>query len=231
MSTTSPIILILGAGPRIGLSVAKAFAAKGYKVALASRKASEANNTANEIHIQSDLADPVTVIDAFSQVKASLGIPSVVVYNGSAVTPNPPNDPLSLQLDDFNRTFNINTISAFVAAQQAAIGFAQLPGSAAKTYIYTGNIMNTTTIPSLLDLGVGKASTAHIIESAATAYKDRGYKFYYGDQRTAAGAAVYSAIDGDAHAKLYLELAEGRTQGPWQQTFVPGTGYKDFSAA
>lgn len=82
MSTTSPIILILGAGPRIGTSVAKAFAAKGYKVALASRKASEANNTANEIHIQSDFADPGTVVNAFSQVKASLGIPSVVVYNG-----------------------------------------------------------------------------------------------------------------------------------------------------
>ena len=82
MTTTSPIILIFGAGPRIGASVAKAFAAKGYKVALASRKASEANNTANEIHIQSDLADPGTVVTAFSQVKASLGIPSVVVYNG-----------------------------------------------------------------------------------------------------------------------------------------------------
>ena len=82
MSTTSPIILILGAGPRIGTSVAKAFAAKGYKVALASRKASEANNTADRIHIQSDFADPSTVVNAFSEVKASLGIPSVVVYNG-----------------------------------------------------------------------------------------------------------------------------------------------------
>ena len=87
MSTTSPIILILGAGPRIGTSVAKAFAAKGYKVALASRKASETNNTADEIHIQSDLADPGTVADVFSQVKTSLGIPSVVVYNGVYLRP------------------------------------------------------------------------------------------------------------------------------------------------
>lgn len=89
MSTTSPIILILGAGPRIGTSVAKAFAAKGYKVALASRKASEANNTANEVHIQSDFADPCTVANTFSQVKASLGIPSVVVYNGVYRCPEP----------------------------------------------------------------------------------------------------------------------------------------------
>lgn len=93
------------------------------------------------------------------------------------MTPNPPNDPLSLQLADFNKDFNINTVSAFVAAQQAATGFAQLPDSAAKTFIYTGNILNTTIIPPLLDLGVGKAATAHIIQSAAAAYKDRGYKY------------------------------------------------------
>lgn len=93
------------------------------------------------------------------------------------MTPNPSNDPLALQLADFNKDFNINTVSAFVAAQQAATGFAQLPDSAAKTFIYTGNILNTTIIPPLLDLGVGKAATAHIIQSAAAAYKDRGYKY------------------------------------------------------
>ena len=83
MSTSSPIILILGAGPRIGASIAKTFAAKGYKVALASRKASEANNNADEIYIQSDFADPSTVVNAFSKVKALLGTPSVVVYNST----------------------------------------------------------------------------------------------------------------------------------------------------
>jgi hypothetical protein len=36
-------------------------------------------------------------------------------------------------------------------------------------------------------------------------------------------------IDGDAHGKMYLELAEGNEQGPWQQTFVKGVGYKNFA--
>ena len=89
MSTTSPVIFILGAGPRIGLSIAKAFTAKGYKVALASRKASETNNTANEIHVQADLAHPDTLVNAFSKVKAALGVPSVVVYNGVYPYPEP----------------------------------------------------------------------------------------------------------------------------------------------
>jgi hypothetical protein len=80
-------------------------------------------------------------------------------------------------LADFTRDFNINTTSAFVAAQQAALAFAQLPDSAARTFIYTGNVLNTTMIPPLLDLGVGKSATAHIIQSSAAAYKDRGFKY------------------------------------------------------
>ena len=43
------------------------------------------------------------------------------------------------------------------------------------------------------------------------------------------GSAAFK-VDGEAHAKLYLELAEGETQRAWQQTFVKGVGYKFFSA-
>ena len=56
-------------------------------------------------------------------------------------------------------------------------------------------------------------------------------RFYYGDERKADGAAAFRDIDGEAHGKIYLELAEGEEQGPWQQTFVKGVGYKHFPAA
>lgn len=82
MSKTSPVILVLGAGPNIGKAVGRAFAAKGYRVALASRKATETHDTKDQIHIQSDFSDPSSVIDTFAKVKSLLGIPSVVVYNG-----------------------------------------------------------------------------------------------------------------------------------------------------
>ena len=42
---------------------------------------------------------------------------------------------------------------------------------------------------------------------------------------------MYRDIDGEAHGKFYLELAEGKVQGPWQQTFVKGVGYKKFPRA
>ena len=198
MSSTSPVLLILGSGPRIGSHVARAFAAKGYKVALASRKVKEADNTADQINIPSDLSDPNSVVNAFSKVKELIGTPSVVVYNGQsplipsnllinlaksififlagAVTFNDAKDPLSLPVADFARDFTINTTSAFVAAQQAVLSFKELPDSAARTFIYTGNITNEIPLAPLLDLGVGKSATAHIIQSAAAAYKDKGYK-------------------------------------------------------
>lgn len=82
MASSSPIILILGAGANVGQSVARAFAAKGYKVALAARKANASDNTADTVNIQSDFSDPDSVVNVFSKVKETLGIPSVVVYNG-----------------------------------------------------------------------------------------------------------------------------------------------------
>ena len=78
----SPVILILGSGPNVGHHVARAFAAKGYKVALASRKAKEEDNTNDQVNIANDLSDPDSVVGVFSKVKALLGLPSVVVYNG-----------------------------------------------------------------------------------------------------------------------------------------------------
>lgn len=93
-----------------------------------------------------------------------------------AVTMNDAKNPLSLPLADFTRDFIVNTTSAFVAAQQAVLAFEQLPESASKTFIYTGNITNVVPLAPLLDLGVGKSATAHIIQSTAAAYKDRGFK-------------------------------------------------------
>jgi hypothetical protein len=72
---------------------------------------------------------------------------------------------------------NVNTTSAFVAAQQAAGVFEQLPDTASRTFIYTGNILNSTTIAALLSSGAGKSATAHIVQAAASAYKDRGLKY------------------------------------------------------
>lgn len=82
MVGTSPVILIFGAGPNIGQAVARTFASKGYKVALAARSLKEADSTDKQLNITSDLANSNDVVNVFTKVQKVLGIPSVVVYNG-----------------------------------------------------------------------------------------------------------------------------------------------------
>jgi hypothetical protein len=53
-------------------------------------------------------------------------------------------------------------------------------------------------------------------------------RFYYGDQRHADGGPFYTGLSGPAHADAYFELAQKPEQGPWQYTFVEGSGYKQF---
>ncbi|OBT81244.1 hypothetical protein VE02_09700, partial [Pseudogymnoascus sp. 03VT05] len=228
-TTTTPIILILGAGPNIGQAVARLFASKGYKVALASRSQKETESTDNQLNITCDFSNSDDVVDAFAKVKKVFGIPSVVVYNVSASTFTPAQDPFALPLADLNKDLAINITSAFVAAQQAAAGFAELPASAARTFIYTGNILNVSILPGFLSQGMGKSAGAHMIWAASAAYKDRGFKFYYADERKADGTPIYR-VNGDAHAELYLKLAEGEGQGEWMQTFVKGAGYVGFES-
>ncbi|KAK8032568.1 hypothetical protein PG990_002302 [Apiospora arundinis] len=228
MASKSPVALILGQGANVGKSVASAFAKKGYKIALVARSLNEENSTADELHVKGDLSNPSSIPSIFDQVKAKFGVPSVVIYNAAAATFGDKKDPLAIPLESFERNFAINTTSAFEAAKQSALAFAELPASASRTFIYTGNCTNVLPIAALMDCGVGKSATAHIIQVAAEAYKEKGFKFYYADERELDGAPVYNRINGEAHGEIYTALAESTTQGPWSQTFVKGVGYKQF---
>jgi NAD(P)-dependent dehydrogenase (short-subunit alcohol dehydrogenase family) len=53
---TAPVLLVLRAGSGIGRSVADAFAAKSYKIALAARCPKPEESTADELHIQADFS-------------------------------------------------------------------------------------------------------------------------------------------------------------------------------
>lgn len=97
-------------------------------------------------------------------------------FPASAYTPPPPNDPFAIPLAGFNRSMAVNATSVFVAAQQATLGFAELPSNAAKSFFFTGNILNVKAIPALMDAGAGKSASAHMMMAAATAYKDKGFK-------------------------------------------------------
>ena len=56
-------------------------------------------------------------------------------------------------------------------------------------------------------------------------------RFYYADERTSSGNAVFKGTSGPAAAEAYCGIAELKEQGPWLYTFVKGEGYKDFEGS
>ncbi|KAF2100239.1 putative short-chain dehydrogenase [Rhizodiscina lignyota] len=228
---TAPVLFILGAGPKIGLSVANAFAAKGYKIALASRSVQDGVGEDGYLRLQVDLSNPAQVQGAFAKVKEQLGIPSVVVYNAAERIARDAKDPLaSVSLDEVNREFSTNTFSPLFAAKEAVSGFKQLPSSASKTFIFTGNALNVIVLPGVLTFGMTKGAAAQLIKFASVAYQGQGFKFYYVDERQPDGGPTIP-VGGLAAGKMYVELAENKEQGPWDYTFIDGKGYVDFTKA
>ena len=176
----NPIVLILGAGPRIGAGVAEKFASNGYKIAVASRSGSGIKTIKDALALKADLTKPDSIPAIFDAVKTEFhASPSVVVYNAAALTNPPDKDSIfSVPAETVASDLNVNTISPYVVAQQAVIGWETLPKETKKTFIYTGNMLNVliVPVPMMLDLGMGKAASAFWIGLADTTYSPRGFR-------------------------------------------------------
>ncbi|EED22075.1 conserved hypothetical protein [Talaromyces stipitatus ATCC 10500] len=229
----SPVVLILGAGPRIGASVAEKFANNGYKVAIVSRSGSGTKTAKGFLSLKADLYKPDSIPALFDAVKTEFYTPpSVVVYNAGGFTnPLDKDSMFSVPAENVALDLNINTISPYVAAQQAVSGWATLPMGTKKTFIYTGNMTNVSIVPMplMLSIGIGKSASASWIGLADTLYLAQGYRFFYADERHQDGKLKGSGVDGDAHGEFYWQLANHEENVPWHATFVKDKGYVHFS--
>jgi hypothetical protein len=79
-------------------------------------------------------------------------------------------------MEGVNREFAVNTISPLLAAQETVKGFKQLPASASKTFILTGNALNVFAKPDVLTFGMGKAAAAHLVWYASVTYEKQGFQ-------------------------------------------------------
>lgn len=175
-----PVVLILGAGPRIGAAVAEKFASSGYDVVVASRSGTGSKTDKGYLSLKADFTKPDSIPALFDAVKTEFNtVPNVVIYNAAALTNPPDKDAvLSVPAENVALDMNVNTISPYVAAQQAIKGWEALPKETKKTFIYTGNILNVAVlpVPLLLNLGMGKAASAFWIGVADATYSAKGYR-------------------------------------------------------
>ena len=83
----------------------------------------------------------------------------------------------------FEKDLNINTVSAYVAAQETVCGWEELGSKGGnKTFVYTGNLLNQNILPvsAFVTLGVGKSASAHWIGLADEVFKEdkeKGWRY------------------------------------------------------
>ncbi len=107
------------------------------------------------------------------------GAPGVVVYNAAALTPPPDaKSVFSVPVESLVKDLNINTVGAYVAAQEAIKGFETLKGGQKGVFIYTGNGLNKIVlpVPAMVTLGAGKSASAYLIGAADALYASKGYR-------------------------------------------------------
>lgn len=77
----APILLLLGAGSNVGLLSAAYFAVRGFRVAVVARSLL-AEDYPSYLAMNADLGDLRSIKLIFERVRAELGEPNVVLYNG-----------------------------------------------------------------------------------------------------------------------------------------------------
>lgn len=126
-SDSSPVALVTGGGRRVGLGIARALAARGYRLALhasgsiaaAERAAEELSSGGCEaIAVAADLRDTSVTKAMVERVAAHFGRLDALV-NNAAIWDSKPLDQVTP--DDVREHFEINTLGSFLCAQQAGL--------------------------------------------------------------------------------------------------------------
>ncbi|MCW6507927.1 SDR family NAD(P)-dependent oxidoreductase [Lichenifustis flavocetrariae] len=112
--------LIVGAGPGISASLARALSTAGLGVGLAARNPDKLKGLAADIGARTfaaDAADPSSVAELFQAVDTQLGEPDLVIFNPSQRVPGPLAE---LDPDQVRSALLTTAFGGFLVAQQAA---------------------------------------------------------------------------------------------------------------
>ena len=113
--------LIVGAGPGISGSFARALAQDGYQLALAARNPGKLDGLAAEtgaVAFKCDAAEPGSVAELFAEVDQALEGLDVVLYNPSVRVPGPITE---IDIEKVRESLMISAFGGFLVAQQAAV--------------------------------------------------------------------------------------------------------------
>lgn len=151
-------LIVVGAGPGLGLSVARRFAAEGLHVSLIARRRSTLASVQAEVEASgatvsaytADVALTDQLTTAIGTAVADNGVPDVVVYNAGLIRADGPAD---LSAAQQSHAWSVNVLGALTTATST------LPGMVARgggTFLVTGGL--PVPVASHFSLSLGKAA-------------------------------------------------------------------------
>ncbi|MEO6363699.1 MAG: SDR family NAD(P)-dependent oxidoreductase [Caldimonas sp.] len=214
--------LIVGAGPRLGASLARVFALEGgMQVAVAARQPDDLAPLADEIGaavLTCDATDPVQVQAMFDECERRLGgPPDVVVYNASRRVRG-----AFVEVDaaEVAEAVNVTAHGAFLVAQQAA---RRMLASGQGAILFTGASAGVKGFARSAAFAMGKFALRGLAQSLARELAPQGIHIGHvvidGSIRPAGAGAVPddTHLDPDAIARTYLHLlAQPRNAWSWE---------------
>lgn len=159
-------LLLVGAGPGLGLAIARRFANEGYHVSLIARSTDGLDKLVDRLAetgaridtIAADASDPDALGDRITTLYSGQDAPGVIVYNAVIGAPD---QLLTASVTHLQTAYAVDVIGAIVVAQRAAPA---MRAAGSGTIIVTGGGFADYPIPALATVSLGKAA----LRSAAT---------------------------------------------------------------
>jgi short-subunit dehydrogenase len=210
-------LLLVGAGPGLGLAVARRFAIGGYRVTLVARStdglaelAGGLANTGAQIDTTAaDASDPEGLRVQMAELYSKRAAPGLIIYNAVMGAPD---TLLSASVEHLQTAYAVDVIGAIVVTQVAAPA---MRAAGSGTIIVTGGGFADHPIAALATVSLGKAA----LRSAATMLgADLGPDGVRVATLTIAGQIVAgTAFDPEKIANRYWEVVH--SDGTWQAEF------------
>lgn len=219
--------LVVGAGPGIGASVARALTAAGLKVVVAARNPDRLRDVASAsdaIGLEVDATDPASVAHLFEQTERAIGVPEVVLYNASGRVRGPLTE---LDPELVRRSIEVSSFGAFLVTQQAA---RRLVPHGRGAILLTGATASVKGFANSASFAIGKFGLRGLAQSAARELAPKGIHVAHfvidGSVRSQARADPQdtpdSTLDPQSIAQTYISiLAQHRSAWSWEVELRP----------
>lgn len=221
--------LIVGAGPGISASVARALAAAGIKIGLAARDVDKLTDLAAETGAECfavDATDPDAVAGLFTEADRRIGQPDLVIYNASGRVRGAIAD---LDPKAVRDAIAVSAFGAFLVVQQAA---QRMVPHGHGAILLTGASASVKGFALSSAFAMGKFALRGLAQSAARELAPKGIHVAHfvidggvrSDARADPPANPDSTLDPDAIAQSYLAtLRQPRNAWSWEIELRPWT--------